>query len=58
MLFFGKRRMKQYNNGFWSALEKLVSESKIAIDRPKGSKIFRLYMSGNDEENEKDLISF
>ena len=25
------------NNGFWNALDKLVSESKIIIDRPKGS---------------------
>ena len=30
--------MKQYNTAFWSALEKLVSESKIIIDRPKGSR--------------------
>ena len=29
--------MKQYNAAFWSALDKLVSESKIVIDRPKGS---------------------
>jgi len=29
--------MNQYNNAFWSALEKLVSDSKIVIDRPKGS---------------------
>lgn len=26
-----------YDKAFWSALEKLVSESKIIIDRPKGS---------------------
>jgi len=25
------------NTSFWSALDKLVSESKIVIDRPKGS---------------------
>jgi len=30
--------MKQYNAAFWSALDKLVSESKIIIDRPKGSR--------------------
>ena len=29
--------MKQYNAAFWSTLDKLVSESKIVIDRPKGS---------------------
>ena len=29
--------MKQNNTAFWSALDKLVSESKIIIDRPKGS---------------------
>lgn len=29
--------MKQYNDAFWSALDKLVSDSKIIIDRPKGS---------------------
>ena len=29
--------MKQYNAAFWSALDKLVSEAKIIIDRPKGS---------------------
>jgi inorganic pyrophosphatase len=27
----------QYNNVFWSALDKLVLESKIVIDRPKDS---------------------
>jgi Inorganic pyrophosphatase len=27
-----------YNEEFWSALEKLVSESEIIIDRPKGSR--------------------
>ena len=26
-----------YNNAFWIAFDKLVSESKIVIDRPKGS---------------------
>jgi len=30
--------MKQYNTAFWSALDKLVSESKIIIDRPKDSR--------------------
>jgi len=29
--------MIQYNAAFWSSLDKLVSESKIVIDRPKGS---------------------
>ena len=29
--------MTQYNNAFWQALDKLVSESKIVIDRPKDS---------------------
>ena len=33
----GITEMKQYNAAFWSALDKLVSESKIVIDRPKGS---------------------
>ena len=28
----------EFNNDFWSALDKLVSESKIIIDRPKGSR--------------------
>ena len=28
----------QYNAVFWSALDKLVSESKIVIDRAKGSR--------------------
>ena len=28
----------QYNDDFWSALDQLVSESKIIIDRPKGSR--------------------
>ena len=30
--------MNNNDNGFWSALDKLVSESKIIIDRPKGSR--------------------
>jgi inorganic pyrophosphatase len=30
--------MTQYNAAFWSALDKLVSESKIVIDRPNGSR--------------------
>ena len=30
--------MEQYDNGFWLALDKLVSESNIVIDRPKGSR--------------------
>ena len=30
--------MTQYNNAFWQALDMLVSESKIVIDRPKGSR--------------------
>ena len=29
--------MSDFSNAFWSALDKLVSESKIIIDRPKGS---------------------
>jgi len=29
--------MTQYNTAFWQALDKLVFESKIIIDRPKGS---------------------
>ena len=29
--------MSEFNHAFWLALEKLVSESKIVIDRPKGS---------------------
>ena len=29
--------MNQYNGAFWLAIDKLVSESKIVIDRPKGS---------------------
>jgi inorganic pyrophosphatase len=29
--------MKQYDAAFWQALDRLVSESKIVIDRPKGS---------------------
>ena len=29
--------MKQYSVAFWTALDKLVSDSKIIIDRPKGS---------------------
>jgi inorganic pyrophosphatase len=28
----------QYNAAFWLALDKLVSESEIVIDRPKGSR--------------------
>ena len=28
---------KLYSAAFWAALDKLVSESKIVIDRPKGS---------------------
>jgi inorganic pyrophosphatase len=30
--------MMEVNNAFWSALDKLVAESKIIIDRPKGSR--------------------
>ena len=30
--------MLEYNCAFWSAIDKLVSESKIVIDRPKGSR--------------------
>ena len=30
--------MEKYNKGFWEAIDKLVSESKIIIDRPKGSR--------------------
>jgi len=29
--------LNQYNNEFWQALDKLVAQSKIIIDRPKGS---------------------
>jgi len=29
---------KQFNSEFWQALDKLVAESKIIIDRPKGSR--------------------
>ena len=29
--------MTQYDNDFWSAIERLGLESKIVIDRPKGS---------------------
>jgi inorganic pyrophosphatase len=29
--------MTKYNNAFWLALDKLTSESKVIIDRPKGS---------------------
>ena len=32
------RRMNQYDDSFWLALDKLVAESKITIDRPKGSR--------------------
>ena len=30
--------MSEHHSAFWSALDRLVSESKIAIDRPKGSR--------------------
>ena len=30
--------MNETNTDFWLALDKLVSESKIIIDRPKGSR--------------------
>ena len=30
--------MEQYNSSFWSALNKLVAQSNIVIDRPKGSR--------------------
>jgi inorganic pyrophosphatase len=30
--------MNQYNPAFWQAIDKLVAESKIVIDRPKGSR--------------------
>jgi inorganic pyrophosphatase len=30
--------VENFNNGFWLALDKLVAESKITIDRPKGSR--------------------
>jgi len=30
--------ISQYNADFWQALDKLVAESKIIIDRPKGSR--------------------
>ena len=29
--------MIQYDNAFWLAIKKIVSESEIVIDRPKGS---------------------
>jgi len=29
--------MNDFSNAFWSALDKLVSESQVIIDRPKGS---------------------
>ncbi len=29
---------KKYDNDFWLALEKLVAESELVIDRPKGSR--------------------
>jgi inorganic pyrophosphatase len=30
--------MNQYDHAFWQAIDKLVAESKIVIDRPKGSR--------------------
>ena len=30
--------MDKYNAAFWQAIEKIVAESKIIIDRPKGSR--------------------
>jgi len=30
--------MTQYNDAFWAVVEKLISESNIIIDRPKGSR--------------------
>ncbi|MCL2361986.1 MAG: inorganic pyrophosphatase [Defluviitaleaceae bacterium] len=30
--------MKEFNHTFWGAIDKLISESKIIIDRPKGSR--------------------
>lgn len=30
--------MENYNNEFWQAIDKLVSESELVIDRPKGSR--------------------
>jgi len=30
--------LNQYNDEFWQALDKLVSESEIIIERPKGSR--------------------
>lgn len=30
--------MKQYNSSFWFALDKLVAQSNIVIDCPKGSR--------------------
>ena len=40
-LYFAKRLdresvNKEYSSSFWQALDKLVSESKIIIERPKG----------------------
>ena len=29
--------MEQYKDNFWTAIDKLVSESEIVIDRPKGT---------------------
>lgn len=31
------RKMDTYNSEFWKALDELVSQSKIIIDRPKGT---------------------
>lgn len=30
--------MEIYNKEFWQAMDKLVSESELVIDRPKGSR--------------------
>ena len=45
-LFFVKRLVSnsshiKYNPGFWSAIDKLVAESNIVIDRPKGRRYVR-----------------
>ena len=35
--FWGMINVDGYNEGFWRALDELVSNSEIVIDRPKGS---------------------
>lgn len=33
----GERKMDTYNSDFWKALDELVNQSRIIIDRPKGT---------------------